>query len=235
MLRLSRDEFSGTKCIVIGCNTGKDCSYFVEFGAEAVHGVDVVDNVGKDFINPRVTYYQISAENMGTLQSNYYDLVYCIATMEHIHNVRAAFSEMVRIAKKDGIIYCVSAPLWNSRCGHHKGNFFSSYPWIHLRLTEEEINKYCADNNILDPSGQTPMKDHIAYMLNPEFFNKLPAKEYVSICSSLRDINVLVNSLDLDDQNVSSDIFSELQPKGYTSEELLAVVHTFVGKKTANS
>ena len=72
-------------------------------------------------------------------------------------------------------------------------------------------------------------------MLNPEFFNKLPAKEYVSICSSLRDINVVVNSLDLDDLSVSSDIFSELQPNGYTSEELLAVVHTFIGKKTANS
>ena len=42
-----KSEFSGTKCIVIGCNTGKDCSYFVEFGAEAVHGVDVVDDVGK--------------------------------------------------------------------------------------------------------------------------------------------------------------------------------------------
>jgi SAM-dependent methyltransferase len=222
----------GKKCLVIGCNTGKDCTYFVKHDAEMVNGIDIIDEVGSAFKNPKVKYFRISAENMDGIENDRYDLVYCFATMEHIHNIDMAFSEMVRVCKPGGIIYCVAAPLWNSRQGHHKANFFGQYPWIHLRMNEDEIIRYCEKNNITDESGTTTMKEHIAFMLNPEFFNKLPARRYIEVCNSLKDIKIIRNHLDYENKKeLPPEILSELEPKGFTPDELLALTHTFIAQK----
>jgi ubiquinone/menaquinone biosynthesis C-methylase UbiE len=92
----------GKKCLVVGCAKGKDCTYFVKFGAKEVTGVDISDEIGKDFINPKVRYCKTSAEKMGEIQSNYFDLVYCVATMEHILRIDLVFSEMIRVTKQGG-------------------------------------------------------------------------------------------------------------------------------------
>jgi hypothetical protein len=36
----------GKKCLVIGCHKGRDCRYFVRFGAREVHGLDIIEQVG---------------------------------------------------------------------------------------------------------------------------------------------------------------------------------------------
>ena len=224
-------DIRGKIVLVIGCNTGKDCRLFLDLGAREVHGVDVIDEVGAEFTHPQVTYHKISAESMDLL-SGLYDLVYCFATMEHVPRIDLAFPEMVRVAKPGGIIYCVSAPLWNSRQGHHKGGFFDSYPWIHLRLTKDEIIEYCRANNITDPTGKETMEQHVGYMLDTRFFNKVDAAQYVKVCNGLRDVEILSNELALDEEKfLTPEIYAELGPKGYLHNELLASKHTFVAKK----
>jgi SAM-dependent methyltransferase len=152
--------------------------------------------------------------------------------MEHIPDIEAAFSEMVRVCRPGGILYCVSAPLWNSRNGHHKSNFFDSYPWIHLRMDEREIIAYCAAHGIADTTGNLPMSVHIAYMLDAAYFNKQPARKYVETCAKLNKMIIICNELEFDDKKIlTPDIYQELRPKGYTSEELLAIVHTYIGRK----
>jgi len=128
--------------LVVGCNTGYDCRYFIDLGAGEVHGVDIIDKIGADYTHPQVKYHQMSVEAMN-LKSESYDLVFSVATFEHVQRIDLAFQEMVRVTKPKGIIYCVADPLWNSRQGHHKGNFFENYPWIHLRLSRDEILEYC--------------------------------------------------------------------------------------------
>jgi len=226
------NNFIGKRCLIVGCNTGKDCRYFLDFGAASVDGVDVVDDIGKDFQHPNVRYHKISAEKMIGLNDNEFDIVYCFATMEHVPDIQAAFSEMARVTRPGGIMYCVSAPLWNSRNGHHKSNFFDDYPWIHLRLSVDEIIAYCHKNNIVDSSGSLPMRTHIEYMLNPAYFNKRPSSDYVTTCSSLKGMEILVNTLASDDNKILTPvIFDDLKQKGYTADELLAVVHNYVGVK----
>ena len=221
----------GKKCLVVGCAKGEDCTYFIKFGAKEVIGVDIADEIGKDFINPKVKYCKTSAEKMEEIQSNYFDLVYCVATMEHIPRIDLAFCEMVRVTKQGGIIYCVSAPLWNSSQGHHK-SFFANYPWIHLRLSKEEIIAYCIKNDIRDTSGARTMEQHINHMLNKRFFNMLPAQAYVDVCDSLTGITIIQNELSfVDSAYLTPEIYSELMPKGYTKDELLALVHTFIARK----
>src|SRR3990172_629205 len=66
----------GKKCLVVGCHKGRDCRYFVRFGAMEVHGLDIMMEVGEDFAHPKVTYYRASCENMDGVPADYYDLVY---------------------------------------------------------------------------------------------------------------------------------------------------------------
>ena len=220
----------GKKCLVIGCNTGRDCRYFVRLGAKEVHGLDIIDETGKDFPNPKVKYYRVSCENMTGVPREYYDLIYCYATMEHVPRIDLAFSEMVRVARPGGIIYAYSSPLWNSRYGHHNRNLFKE-PWLHLRYNKDEIIHYCTSRRIQDSGGHT-VDAIVNYILNKNFFNMAPARTYINVCNELHGIQIIKNKLFFEEPNVLTPALkSELVRKGYTEEELLAVSHTFVARK----
>ena len=153
--------------------------------------------------------------------------------MEHVPDVERAFAEMARVTRPGGLIYSVASPLWNSRYGHHKGDLFERFPWIHLRMTEHEILSLCRREGVDDPSGRYPIEVHVAYMLNPRYFNMTPARKYVSSCNALAgEVEICENSLSLDsDEVLTPNLYYDLQSKGYTREELLAVTHTFIGRK----
>jgi hypothetical protein len=151
--------------------------------------------------------------------------------MEHIPSIESAFHEMVRVTKPGGIVYSIAAPLWNSQQGHHKGDFFQHYPWIHLRKNKDEILEYCVKNHIVDPSG-LGMSIHVEYMLNPKYFNKTPAKNYVDVCNCLDNIEIIANELCFDaESDLTSDVYTELEAKGYSKDELLASGHCFIARK----
>src|SRR5581483_6128314 len=223
-------DIYGKKVLVVGCNVGRDCAYFVRLGARAVHGLDVIEEIGQAYKHRRVHYLRASVEGI-PVRGGTYDLVFCFATMEHVPNVERAFAEMARVTRGGALIYSVASPLWNSRYGHHKGELFERFPWIHLRMTENEILDLCRREGIEDPSGRYPMTVHVAYMLNPQYFNMTPACRYVSSCTALSDeVEICENSLALDrEELLTPDICRELESKGYSREELLAVTHTFIG------
>jgi len=217
--------------LIVGCNVGKDCVYFLRLGARAVHGLDVIEDVGKGFQHRKVNYLRASAEAI-PVHDGTYDLVFCFATMEHVPDVEHAFKEMARVTKEGGVIYCVASPLWNSRFGHHKGDLFGKFPWIHLYMTEAEILEMCTNQGVVDPTGHCSMDAHVRYMLNSQYFNKTPAQHYVSTCRTLSNIQVVENSLSLEsDDLLTPELYSILNAKGYSREELLAVTHTFIGRK----
>ncbi|MDJ0846208.1 MAG: class I SAM-dependent methyltransferase, partial [Crocosphaera sp.] len=226
------------KVLVVGCNRGKDVSYFVDFGATEVCGIDIIEEVGQDYTHEKAKYYQMSAEKMN-IEDNTFDLVYCFATMEHIINIEKAFAEMVRVTQSEGIIYCLASPLWNSRQGHHKSNIFDvdKYPWIHLTLTKEEMQTGCYKGKIDYPDWVTNIDSHIDYMLNPQYFNRCSARDYVKVCDNLENVDIITNNLDLEAEHnlarLSVDDFKKLLEKNINSTELLAVTHTFVGRKLA--
>ena len=224
------------KVLVVGCNRGKDVSYFVEFGAKEVVGIDIMDEVGKEYTHEKAKYYQMSAENMD-IKDNSFDLVYCFATMEHIPNIEKAFSEMVRVAKAEGIIYCVASPLWNSRQGHHYSHIFDieKYPWIHLTLTKEQIKDECNNGKIVYPDWINNIDNHIDYILDSQDFNRSAAQDYIKICHELENIEIIRNDLDLEPEYylglLSVNDFKKLLEKKINSTELLALTHTFIARK----
>jgi SAM-dependent methyltransferase len=89
----SRLDIKRAKVLVVGANTGGDCREFIKLGANEVHGLDVVAEVGAEFKHPSVTYHRQSIERTD-LTSDSFDLVYSFAS-----------------------------PLWFSPYGHHMGCF----------------------------------------------------------------------------------------------------------------
>jgi SAM-dependent methyltransferase len=218
------------KVLVVGCNTGLDVRNFVELGAKEVWGVDVVEEIGRDFAHPRARYLRTSVEAMDVPDDSF-DLVFTFATMEHVPGVARAFAEMARVTRPGGWIYSVASPLWNSPYGHHKADLFRGHPWVHLLLTRDEICELARRENIVPADGGA-IEAHVDYMLDPAFFNKAPAAAYARACANLPGFAALRNEFDSPhDAGLDPDTEARLARKGYPRAEVLAVTHVFVGQK----
>ena len=216
------------KVLVIGCNRGEDCKIFKDEGAQSVTGLDVMDEIGINFIADGVDYLNCSIEK-ASLDSNTFDLVFAYATLEHVPNINAAFREMARVCRPGGAIYAASAPLWNSRYGPHWGDAFNQLPWAHLRKSPEEIIAY-SEQELLGEAR--PNVAQIVYWLDDHMFNKRWAMEYVNACRLLNGIEIVRNDLELEDESVLPEsIATELMEFGYSKTELLALTHIFIANK----
>ena len=220
----------GRKALVVGCAGGKSLRRFIRLGAREVHGLDISPQIGLEFQHRKVKYFRDSVEDMH-LPDEQYDLVYSMATMEHVHDLESAAREMVRVTKSKGIIYWVAAPLWNSIHGHHCLRLFGHFPWIHLRLCDEEIWDFCSRNNLNDP-WEREVKTVVPRMFNRACFNQAPSSKYLDVCRSLKDVHVITNRLEFDvERMLKAEVYSELEEKGFTRQELLARGHIFSGRK----
>ena len=152
-------------------------SLFLDAGAREVWGIDVMDEVGIEYPRKHARYFRMSAEAMD-LEDSMFEIVFCLATMEHISRPEAAFPEISRVAAPEGFLYIVSAPLWHSRSGHHKGDIFDvdRYPWIHLRFDAETLKRMCDAGEIEYPGSVRDIAGQIDYMMSSAYFNKRPAR-----------------------------------------------------------
>jgi SAM-dependent methyltransferase len=215
--------------LVAGANNGLDCKLFIDKGASEVHGVDVVDTVGADYPHPRVTYHRASIEKTD-LPSGYFDLVFAVATLEHVPDVNAAFAEMARLTKSGGYIYSLAAPLWRSPYGHHMA-CFHGHPWVHLTMTRDEIIQYAKANGINGQNGHD-IEFVVDYMLNPDYFNMTPAAQYVAACEALTGVELVENLLVPDHkETLNHDLGKRALRKGFDADDLLWVSHTLVARK----
>jgi len=222
------------RVLVVGCNTGKDCGLFRHAGAPQVCGLDIVDEIGRDCRMDGVSYFQASAEQM-PFGNDEYDLVYSFATMEHVPDIVSAFTEMARVLAPGGFVYSIASPLWNSPYGHHKPDIFNGLPWIHLTHTRAEILELCRIKGIKSPNS-LPLSEHVDYMLNREYFNMLPAENYISACARLPDMKVIRNDCDrLPDEALPREIEAVLEQSGINREESLSVTHTLIARKRRRS
>jgi ubiquinone/menaquinone biosynthesis C-methylase UbiE len=231
---LQHCNVKGKKVLVVGCNRGEDCLYFLQSGAVEIHGVDVIDEIGINLRHKKVHYHQCSAENMTCFPDNTFDLVYTMATLEHIPDVETTFREMHRVCKPGGIIFSLAAPLWNSRFGHHKGDLFTEYPWIHLLLNHEEIVDWFMKHKAQAmPDKAVEIEHHVSYMLHRDFFNKRPGKDYLVACDNL-GTEIIINKIDFEPEELLTLEAKKRLLDVYGKEELLGLTHRFIGRKNKN-
>jgi SAM-dependent methyltransferase len=219
----------GAKVLVVGANKGEDCRLFVDRGAAEVHGLDVIEDVGSSYSNQTVRYHRGSIEGCD-LSSNYFDLVFSMATMEHVPNIAHGFAEMVRLAKPGGKIISHAAPLWQSPYGHHM-SCFDGHPWAHLVFPRDELVLYAKRNGI-DGERGIKIEYIINYMLDPTLFNMRPGTEYLAACAALQGIKVHRNRLNKVTRNLLRNPLGQLALKqGFTPENLLGEHHHFFATK----
>ena len=70
----------------------------------------------------------------------YFDLVHSTSVLEHIADLRAAFQEMHRVLKPDGLAYHGVDPWFSPAGGHSMCTL--DFPWGHVRLSADEFADY---------------------------------------------------------------------------------------------
>jgi len=94
--------------------------------------------------NEKIVFHDSYLEN-NSMKAGSVDLIFAIATLEHIGDITATISAARRLLKRGGVLYLQGCPMWTSPRGHHiwivlpSGNrfFFSDhtnpfYAWEHL-------------------------------------------------------------------------------------------------------
>lgn len=138
---------AGKRLLDVGCSDGLVCDLLSHEAPEAITGIDVLSNVGGNYSNPRITYFNMDASQM-RFEDRAFDVCYCIAVLEHVQEPVAVLREMKRVTRRGGYGYVQAGPLYFSPYGHHMFGYFDDYPWIHLRLSKPQIAAYAHQHGI---------------------------------------------------------------------------------------
>jgi SAM-dependent methyltransferase len=128
----------GRNVLEVGSSDGLACDLLLTEQPAHITGVDVVDIVGCGYRHPTISYKRIHGTTL-PFDGDSFDAAVSIATMEHVGEPFDLIKEMVRVTAPGGYVYIQAGPLYFSPYGHHMFGYFDDYPWIHLRLSVEEI------------------------------------------------------------------------------------------------
>jgi SAM-dependent methyltransferase len=170
----------GKRVLEVGCSDGLACDLLLSEEPDAVVGIDCMEAVGCSYRDPKINYFKMDASRL-RFKDRVFHVAYSLATLEHVPDPFAVMQEMRRVTRAGG--YCViqAGPLYHSPFGHHMFGFFDEFPWIHLRLSKDEIVDYArstgADRRIEQAHGVSAA-EYVDRMLRPEHINGLTVKQY---------------------------------------------------------
>jgi SAM-dependent methyltransferase len=209
-------EAKGRTVLEVGCSDGLVCDIFALLEAARAHGIDIMESVGCGFPHERISYYVMNGANLA-FPDNYFDLVFSIATLEHVREPYVCMAEMVRVIKPGGFGYLQVGPLYHSPFGHHMFPYFPDFPWIHLRKSQEEIVSYAIQRGIaaeIERNLGMKCEDYIYGMLNRAHVNGLFLDEYrLDQFKARDDIEVLKSSISYEGRELLTEsVLTELRP-----------------------
>lgn len=146
--------------------------------------------------------YNFYLENIEDLPKEYYkkyDLIFSIATFEHIHKLPLALDKMFLALKPGGKLFSMFSPIWSAYDGHHlpeiidksgnKYNFGNSPipPWGHLFMSRGEMSRY-----LYEKIDKTTADTIVYYVYQSNHINRFFTEDYLdAIEQSLFSINRL--------------------------------------------
>lgn len=170
----------GKRVLEVGCSDGLACDLLLPEDPDLVVGVDSMEAVGCNYTSPKINYFRMDASDL-TFKDEAFDLTYSLATLEHVPDPFAVLQEMKRVTRRGGYCVAQAGPLYFSPFGHHMFGYFDDYPWIHLRLSADEIVDYAErrqiDEQIRGNRGLTA-REYVGDMLRPEHINGLRLRDY---------------------------------------------------------
>jgi SAM-dependent methyltransferase len=132
-------------------------------------------------------------------KENSFDIIFSTNCFEHIDNLEAAFSNMYRILKPEGVLSALMGPIWSSNKGYHLVIFdeennlwidFNQTPipeWSHLIYQPEELRDVIKDKY---PAKVVDKIIYDTYVSNN--VNRLFYEDYINI---VNNSNFLIHEL----------------------------------------
>ena len=213
----------GKRVLEVGCSDGWACDLLWSEDPSALVGVDCMDAVGCNYRDPKINYFKMDASKL-QFKDGAFDVCYSLATLEHVPDPFAVMQEMKRVTRKGGYCIIQAGPLYHSPFGHHMFGFFDDYPWIHLRLTRDEVVRYAEANKIdqkIHSSHGLNAREYVEGMLRPEHINGLTVQQYrLEEFMALPDVRVLNLAKNYEgEQSLAGDVLQELS--AYNKEDLI--------------
>jgi SAM-dependent methyltransferase len=144
-------DFEGLDVLEVGADHGNCLARLEAKGMQ--RGVGINNWRWQNLDSPRRASDRIicAPSEVATLpvQDESFDLIYSIATYEHILDLPGAFAEMHRMVKPGGLVYAIFGPLWTSLVGHHL--------WFDFRGRQYRFNDPESMAEVMDPY------DHLLY------------------------------------------------------------------------
>lgn len=192
------DVANGKRVLDFGCGDGALSTVLMDFGADAVHGVDLsqacLDRFAdrlKAYAGPRApTFSLATSPKRIDKPSQHYDAIFCFDVLEHVMDYRENIAEWFRVLKPGGSVYIWWQPYWHPY-GHHAHDWVP-IPWIHVVLNDDEIGEVCA--RIVDwegfkpsvwdrhPNGSKRNRFREPGAGGDDFLNKLTVREFERLC-----------------------------------------------------
>ena len=201
-------SLEGRAVLEVGCSDGLACDLMAIEGAARVVGIDVCEHPGSRFKDPRIECHRMAADRI-EFADNTFDVTFSIAVLEHCPNPHKAIEEMHRVTKPGGLIFVQTAPLYHSPYGHHMFGYFDDLPWIHLRMSAEEIIELARERGLEEriraDRGQD-VETFIRGMLSREHVNGRTLAEYgLAEFVKTHKVNVVHFARSLEGQDLLTD------------------------------
>jgi len=235
MINAINEKFNFTNKVVceIGADPLLECSRAAMLlGAKEVHSYNYgisLDDSYDDKI--KVHKYHFGQK---TIPDNFFDLIFAIATLEHIPDIKGFVNSVIKALKPGGNAYIQGDPLWLGPKGHHI--------WVHHNNVQYQFDN---DTNPLDNWYHLSMpnkeqfekdmvlkgvqKDAIPLIWESVFFgnniNRITPNEFIGAFKSSGAVEMeIYRSMD----NSNENSYFEIARKSFSEEDLRTSGMTFL-------
>ena len=172
-------DFANKDILEIGCSDGLLISLLKNYNPRSLTGQDLI-NV-HECSKP---YYQVDfltgANFLEETRFNDYDVIFSIATLEHVINPFDTMIKAMNLLRLGGVAYFQAGPLYYSKTGHHMFSELKDLPWGHLKDTPLELLDHLSEEtkNEIVKNYSMPVEEYIEGMLSKFHLNRLRLMDY---------------------------------------------------------
>ena len=229
---LEHVELKGQTLLIVGVGKGLEVPTFFQEGCHTIIGLDPYPEIEENIWGSKFKILEESAESI-SLPDESCDAIYSVATLEHVPNPEKAVTEMMRVLKSGGKLYCSTIPLWFSAYGYHAKKHYPELhdPWFHLAYSEEE---YIRHRPALQDKSE--YLDRLDVIYNHETnYNRLPSKIYYETVEMLMKehfpIKIEFHGIDQYTKLLAGNQSLAQKLAGYSTRDLITTGFTAIVQK----